>query len=161
MHWLGFTLKAQSTFTESVVFAPRAIVLNAAPNSIVSENEISSSNIFAIRIQGGSNYTVAIKNQISLSYRTFVVDTSFWVNITYNRYCNNMFSSTERIGVLSTEIYENWNSFCLESTKLQPEICLIQAIRKTKYTEENMNCNGLRTSKRTHWHLCSNGESIF
>jgi len=102
-------------YKNQVVFAPRAIVLNAAPNSIVSENEISSSNIFAIRIQGGSNYTVAIKNQISLSYRTFVVDTSFWVNITYNRYCNNMFSSTERIGVLSTEIYENWNSFCLES----------------------------------------------
>ncbi len=93
---------------------PSGITLSQAPNAIVEQNEIIGSILYAVQFRDNSNYGLATRNAISLCMRTFLVNYSIYVNVSFNRYCNNINSATQRIGVQATELYEEWNSFCLE-----------------------------------------------
>ena len=112
----GIFIRGQGNYIykNQIYSCPTGITLDAAPYAILEQNQIVGSVQFAIQFQNSSDYGLATKNAISLSFRTFIVNYSIYVNVSFNRYCNNINSATLRIGVSSSQLYEEWNSFCLE-----------------------------------------------
>ncbi len=102
-------------YKNKIFSCPTGITLSQAPYAMVEQNEIVGSVQYAVQFRDYSHFGLATRNSISLCLRTFIVNYSILVNVSFNRYCNNINSATQRIGVQASELYEEWNSFCLES----------------------------------------------